>query len=67
MTYTLREKLEQLRDTPAGGAYPAFFRSGFDYVADLQQLAVEVLAELDRLKKFEVLANRDIRRLWFRG
>lgn len=63
MAYTLREKLEQLRDTSAGGACPDFFRSGFDYVADLQQLAAEVLAELDRLKKFEALANRDIRGL----
>lgn len=51
MTYTLKEKLEQLRDTPAGNRYPAFFKNSFTYVEDLQQLAKDALAKIEELEE----------------
>jgi len=51
MPFTLKEKLEQLRDTPAGGSTPAFFKNSFSYVDDLRELAKEALAKIEELEE----------------
>lgn len=59
MTYTLKEKLEQLRDTEGGGAFPPFITNTCQYVDDLRQLAKEALEEITKLEKMITFVKND--------
>lgn len=56
MPYSLKEKLEQIRDTPVGAEMPPFInerREGafVNWAIPLKELASEALEEIDRLRR----------------